>query len=356
MVIELQGVSKRLGSRKVTAVQDFNLAVERGELLTLLGPSGCGKTTALRLIAGFEQPDIGRIFLNGELVAGDGRFVPPEKRKVGIVFQEFALFPHLTVEKNVAFGLRNKGKEKTEERVQEMLKLTGLQDLRNQYPFELSGGQQQRVAIARALSPSPLVVLLDEPFGSLDQDLRSRMRTDLKEILKETEVTVVFVTHDQEEAFLMADRIAVMESGAIQQTGSPLEIYRRPRNRFVAEFVGHADLIAGRLATGLISTEIGDFALPGKVAAKEGEQVSIMLRPDDNDILPAEFGTATIQSIEFKGDAMLYCIKLQSGQLIHSLQSPAFLLPIGTTVLVMSNPKQLVVLRGNESSICYKHS
>lgn len=349
-IIEIQGVEKRLGSEKVTAVADLSLDVRRGEILTLLGPSGCGKTTTLRLIAGFEEPDSGKIIINGTAVAGNGKFIPPEKRNVGIVLQEFALFPHLTVRRNIAFGLRGKSPE-VERRVREMVELAGLQGLEERYPYQLSGGQQQRVALARALAPSPLIVLLDEPFASIDPDLRSRMRMDLKQILKEAGVTAVFVTHDQEEAFLMADRVAVMNEGRIHQVGTPVDIYHHPRDRFVAEFVGKADFIQGKVHSTNVTTEIGEFILDSAIHVEDGSEVNVMIRPGEIDVIPAEFGTGSIESLEFKGEDTVYSIKLKSGQVIHSSQHASSIHPVGTKVMVVANPVHLIMFNDDDLSI-----
>jgi iron(III) transport system ATP-binding protein len=351
MTIEIQGVVKQLGKEKVVAVENLNLDVNRGEILTILGPSGCGKTTTLRLIAGFEAPNSGRIVINGNLVAGDGRFIPPEKRSVGIVFQEFALFPHLNIWRNIAFGLRGTSQTEMDKRANAMVELAGLQGLEERYPYQLSGGQQQRVALARALAPSPLIVLLDEPFASIDPDLRSRMRMDLKRILKEAGVTAVFVTHDQEEAFLIADRIAVMDRGRIHQIGTPVEIYHHPRDRFVAEFVGKADFIKGKVRSTNVTTEIGEFTLDDTIHVEDGAEVSVMLRPGDIDVVPAEFGTGTIEVVEFKGEDTVYSVKLKSGQAIHSSQHSSSIHSIGTKVMVVANPAHLIMFKDDNMSI-----
>ncbi len=350
-IIEIQGVAKQLGREQIAAVDGLNIDVHRGEILTLLGPSGCGKTTTLRLIAGFEAPNSGKLFINGNLVAGDRAFVPPEKRNVGIVLQEFALFPHLTVRRNIAFGLRNKNPAEIDRRVEAMVELAGLQGLEERYPYQLSGGQQQRVALARALAPSPLIVLLDEPFASIDPDLRSRMRMDLKRILKEAGVTAIFVTHDQEEAFLIADRIAVMGEGRIHQVGTPVDIYHHPRNRFVAEFVGKADFIPGKVHSTNVSTEIGEFTLDNRIHVEDGSEVSVMLRPGDIDVVPAEFGTGTIETVEFKGEDTVYSVRLGSGRLIRSSQHSSSIHPIGTKVIIVANPVHLIMFKDNELSI-----
>ena len=237
-MIELRRVAKRFGH--VEAVRDADLAVQRGELLAVLGPSGCGKTTMLRLVAGFEEPDAGEVRVDDRVVAGSG-WVPPERRHVGMVFQDYALFPHLSVADNVGYGLPRRGRVA---RVAEVLDLVGLGGLERRHPHELSGGQQQRVALARALAPQPAVVLLDEPWSNIDPLLRGAMRDDIARILRTAGVTVVLVTHDQEEAFSLADRIALMDAGRIAQVGTPEEMYYRPASRRVAEFVGATNFVA----------------------------------------------------------------------------------------------------------------
>ena len=342
-VIGLHDVVKRVGQEKVTAVSRLSLEVCRGEIVSILGPSGCGKTTTLRLMAGLERPDSGRIVINGRVVASDGGFVPPERRNVGIVLQGFALFPHLTVRQNIAFGLRGGDRARNAERVDGMIRLTGLGGLEGRYPDQLSGGQQQRVALARALAPSPSIVLLDEPFASIDPDLRSRMRAELKLILKGTGVAAVFVTHDQEEAFLIADRVAVMNEGRIHQVGTPMEVYRSPRDIFVADFVGQANFIPGRVRRAAISTEIGEFP-PG--GAGEGSEVTVMLRPNDVCIVPAESGVGVIEDVEFRGRDTAYLIRLNSGRRIFSLQDSSYTPAAGTSVNLKINPSNAVAFSG----------
>ena len=222
--LECRGLSKRFG--EVHALHNLDLAVPAGHVLAVLGPSGCGKTTALRLIAGFEQPDAGTISLSGRVVSGGGKFVAPENRRVGMVFQEGALFPHLNVERNIAFGLS--GKDRQNGRVDDVLDLIGLADLRNRMPHELSGGQQQRVALGRALAPQPALLLLDEPFANLDAKLRDQVRRDVLEIIRSSRSTTIFVTHDQEEALFVGDTVAVMNQGRLEQTGPPKEMFGSP--------------------------------------------------------------------------------------------------------------------------------
>ncbi len=269
----LDRVSKRFGPADPPAVDGLSLRVAEGEILALLGPSGCGKTTTLRLIAGLESPDAGTITLRGQVVAGPGRAVPPEERGIGIVFQDYALFPHLTVADNVAFGLPRDGA--TGARVEPVLDLVGLGGFGARYPHELSGGQQQRVALARALAPAPALMLLDEPFSNLDADLRAQMRDEVERILRTSGTTAVFVTHDQEEAFTLADRVGVLQAGRIEQLAPPQELYHRPATRFVAAFVGAADFLPGLVTAEGIVTEVGTFAnvdqLPSRRAGRRDD-------------------------------------------------------------------------------------
>ncbi|MEK7715971.1 MAG: ABC transporter ATP-binding protein, partial [candidate division NC10 bacterium] len=314
------------------AVDDLSLAVERGRILALLGPSGCGKTTTLRLIAGFETPDAGRITIAGRTVADarDGGHVEPEARGVGIVFQDYALFPHLTVGENVAFGLPRSGRAARGERVGQILDLVGLAELADRYPHELSGGQQQRVAVARALAPAPAVILLDEPFSNLDADLRAQMRDEVEKILRSTGTTAIFVTHDQEEAFTIADQVGVLDCGRLEQLGPPEAIYHHPATPFVAEFVGAADFLPGIVTSQGIVTEIGVF---GNVEAREpGEKVRVMIRPDDVIFVPDPQGEAVILRRSFRGSENLYSLGLPSGHRVHSSQPSSAAFATGTRV------------------------
>jgi iron(III) transport system ATP-binding protein len=274
------GISKRFGD--VLAVDEVSISVAKGEFLAILGPSGCGKTTLLRLIAGFERPDSGGIEIDGRPVAGPRRNVPPEGRRIGMVFQESALFPHLDVAGNIGFGLSRRGRDA---RVAELVALVGLAGLHRRMPHELSGGQQQRVALARALAPDPALVLLDEPFSALDATLRSQLRGEVREILRAAGATAVFVTHDQGEALEISDRVAVMRAGRIEQVSTPDELYLRPINRFVAGFVGEANLLPGEVRDGEVSTIVGRFRAEN-LGLSDGTLAEVLLRPEQLHMLP----------------------------------------------------------------------
>jgi iron(III) transport system ATP-binding protein len=331
-LLTLSHVGKRFGSDRPPAVDGLTLDVERGQILALLGPSGCGKTTTLRLIAGFEAPDTGQVLIGGRMMAdaAHGLAVPPEERGVGVVFQDYALFPHLTVEDNVGFGLHALGREQRRRRVGSILELVGLLEFVTRYPHELSGGQQQRVAVARALAPAPALILLDEPFSNLDADLRAQMRDEVEKVLRGTGTTAVFVTHDQEEAFTIADVVGVLDRGRLEQLASPETIYHHPATPFVAEFVGAADFLPGIVTSEGIVTEIGVF---GNVEGREpGEKVRVMIRPDDITFVPAEDGEAVITHRSFRGSENLYCLGLPSGHRVHSSQPSAAAFATGLRV------------------------
>ncbi len=309
-VIRCRGVAKRFGA--VRAIEQLDLEVQRGQLLSLLGPSGCGKTTALRLIAGFEAPDEGTIELDGQVVAGGGVFVPPERRRVGMVFQDYALFPHLTVAENVAFGLR--GGPRQSARVRQLLELVGLSDCADRWPHQLSGGQQQRVALARALAPEPTVILLDEPFSNLDAALRARVRSEVREILARAGATAIFVTHDQAEALSLADQVAVLWGGRLLQVGSPEEVYRQPATPEIAAFVGDMDSLPGEAEDGWVACELGRLASRGPATGP----VEVFIPPEAVQVEPAEDGEAEIVWREFFGHDQRLTIRLGSGRLIHA--------------------------------------
>ena len=309
-------------------VQDVSLSVPPGEILVLLGPSGCGKTTTLRLIAGFEQLDDGRIEINNQLVADRSRHVPPEKRRVGIVFQDYAIFPHLSLAQNVGFGL----KRGQSDRVEEILNFVGLGGLGERMPHQLSGGQQQRVALARALAPQPVVLLLDEPFSNLDAALRVDMRQEVRRLLKASGTTAVFVTHDQEEALFMGDQVGVMNAGRLEQVGTPEAIFHQPRTRFVAEFLGQTDFLPGEVTDQGVQTPLG--ILPQTLPLADGTAVEVAVRPDDLLLEPDDVGNGLIVSRQFVGIAFVYGVRLDDGSLVHSWQPHENSLAEGTAVTV----------------------
>jgi len=310
IMVCLSGVSRSYGP--VRAVRELNLVARKGEILALLGPSGCGKTTTLRLIAGFELPHSGTVEVGGRIVAGPSVNVPPEKRRVGMVFQDYALFPHLSVEQNVAYGLKNTKKRKG--RLEEILALARLEGLGDRMPHELSGGQQQRVALARALAPEPAVVLLDEPFSNLDAALRARVRSELREILNEAGATAIFVTHDQEEALSFADEVAVMMAGTVYQTAPPEELYHRPLSREVASFVGEANFLPATAENGHVRCALGEIP---STPSYEGE-VEAMLRPEALRLTARSDGEATVIGREFYGHDQIVRLRLSSGTTLLS--------------------------------------
>ena len=320
--VEAKNVVKTfgVGPDAVRALDDVSVTIRQNEFFTLLGPSGCGKTTLLRLIAGFELPTAGSILLDGEEVS----HLPPFKRPVNTVFQSYALFPHMTVGQNIAFGLEMLGrpKAKVEATVQEMLKLVRMEELKNRKTSQISGGQQQRVALARALAPKPKVLLLDEPLSALDYKLRKEMQIELKRMQLETGITFVFVTHDQEEALTMSDRIAVMSKGKILQIGSPTEIYERPVDRFVSDFIGETNFIEAEVLQ-RIGTQ-GQLRLPSGVAvdhdlgydAPVGGTVTLAIRPERIDLVRPSTDchlTGKVENVVYFGTDTHFHIDLDSG-------------------------------------------
>ncbi len=302
--------------------EQLSFSVDEGEIGCLLGPSGCGKTTMLRLIAGFERPGKGKIFLRDKLLADTGHALPPEARRIGVVFQDYALFPHLTVEKNIAFGLRGMAPEAAAARLAEMLALVRLTAEAHKYPHEISGGQRQRVALARALAPRPALLLLDEPFSNLDVELRESLGLEVRELLRELATPALLVTHDQHEAFSIADKIGVMNEGRIEQWDTAYNLYHRPASRFVADFIGQGVLMRGTvLADGRVDTELGAMKptnLPvGSVAG--GRYADILVRPDD--ILHDDLSRSLAEVVHkaFRGAEILYTLKLASGARVLSL-------------------------------------
>jgi iron(III) transport system ATP-binding protein len=333
VLLEVKNIVVSYGRKAV--LHDVSLHVNRGSFACLLGPSGCGKTTVLRAIAGFEPLDRGEVRLRGEVVSSSASTTPPERRKVGMVFQENALFPHLTVEGNIAFGIKGKRESPWRETVNEMLDIVGLRGLGDRYVHELSGGQQQRVALARALAPAPQVILLDEPFSSLDVDLRVWLGAEVKDILKQRGVTTVLVTHDQSEAFALSDQIGVMRDGRILQWDTAYNLYHEPADRFIAHFVGQGVFLRGTLISpDAIDTELGVIRGDRAYGWPRGSAVDVLLRPDD--ILPDPEGdiSATVVSRAFKGAQILYGLKLSTGSSVLSLFPSHHNYDTGETVAV----------------------
>jgi iron(III) transport system ATP-binding protein len=303
--LSVRRVARRFGA--VVAVEDASLEVDRGSLTALLGPSGCGKTTLLRLIGGLERPDAGAISVDGRVVSGPGVFVPPERRRVVMVFQDFALFPHMDVARNVAFGLPRGARRGL--RVEELLEMVDLRGLEHRMPHELSGGQQQRVALARALAAEPRLILLDEPFSNLDPSIRARVRGEVRDLFRRLGMTAVFVTHDQEEALSIADEVAVMIAGRVLTVGAPKEVYEDPGFREVAEFVGQPNFLPAEMRGGRAVCELGcvpvdeAFTGPGEV----------MIRAED--ILPGEEGAipAHVLAVSYYGHDQVVRLRLPSG-------------------------------------------
>lgn len=310
--VRVAGVDKSFD--EVRVLDSIDLAVEPGESLALLGPSGCGKTTLLRIIAGLERPDAGSVAVGGHEMAGPSAWVPPEKRNVGMVFQDWALFPHLTVGRNVGYGLPRG--ERDGPRVLEALDMVGLADLVDRRPETLSGGQQQRVALARAIAPRPSVLLLDEPFSNLDSALRAGVRSEVHRLLVELGITSVFVTHDQEEAFVLGDRVAVMRDGRIEQVDTPADLYRRPSNAWIASFVGDVSLLEGLASGRTAATPLGDVALVQDASGT----VTVLIRPEDLSIMPE--GTSEVTLVEFYGHDMMVSVRLADGTDVHVRTSP----------------------------------
>lgn len=338
-VLHLERVTKQFPAATHAAVASVTLTLEQGDLLALLGPSGCGKTTLLRLIAGFEQPQSGSIAIAGQEVAGTA-WTPPEKRGVGMVFQDYALFPHLTVSQNVTFGLGQKSSPAVTQRVREAIALVGLQGMEQRYPHQLSGGQQQRVALARALAPHPFLVLLDEPLSNLDVQVRLRLRQELREILKAAGTSAIFVTHDQEEALSIADQLAVMRDGRLEQLGTPEEIYRQPATRFVAEFVAQANFLPAQRREQVWQTAIGNLPIEITPGYRNGldsldDRVELMLRQEDLRLEPDAASPVVIGDRQFLGREYRYRLQMpgQPELIVRTAASNA--LPIGTPVRVL---------------------
>jgi putative spermidine/putrescine transport system ATP-binding protein len=352
--LELTNVNKQFPNAAQPAVNNFNLQVAQGDFVSFLGPSGCGKTTTLRMVAGFEFPTSGNIVLNGE----DLTRKAPNNRNIGMVFQNYALFPNMTVASNIGFGLKVQGKPATQikERVREMLALIKLEQLGERYPYQLSGGQQQRVALARALAIQPQLLLLDEPLSALDAKIRVSLRTEIRAIQRQLGITTIYVTHDQEEAMSLSDRIVVMNEGRTEQLGSPFEIYNFPQTRFVASFVGTLNSLQAAVvdaAQGLLQVDGQEIRTAHSLAGKaSGEKLALALRPE---LIALEEGnspeqnrlTGRVESITFLGSVVRMTVRLQEQSVLLDLfNNPHLALPaLGSTVTVTFSTEACLVLR-----------
>ncbi len=358
LILRIENITKHFAHSAAAAVQDLSLSLQNGEILALLGPSGCGKTTLLRLIAGFEVPESGQIFLAEQPIATADVCLPPERRDVGMVFQDYALFPHLTVRQNVAFGLKrrhgefqSKVQRASQALTSEAIERVGLTGLENRFPHQLSGGQQQRVALARALAPCPTLVLLDEPLSNLDIQVRLRLRQEIRDILKQAELSAIFVTHDQEEALGIADQVAVMQQGKIEQIGTPESIYATPATRFVAEFVTQANFLPAQFESGVWSTELGSFQVPHNPQSSvwlSGENASLarsphsdsrvlMIRQEHLQLRPDPQSRVVVSDRQFLGRDYRYRLRLPSGQTLYALSPTHVTIPVGTCVAIQAS-------------------
>jgi iron(III) transport system ATP-binding protein len=336
IILALDQISKQFRGAKTPVLQAISFTLHQGELLSLLGSSGCGKTTLLRVIAGFEAPQSGTIQLAGQCVAAADRGLPPERRDIGMVFQDYALFPHLSVANNVAFGLKRSHRHRSaptsrqiQQRVTETLALVKLNGFEQRYPHQLSGGQQQRVALARALAPQPSLILFDEPLSNLDVQVRLTLRQEIREILKRTGTAAIFVTHDQEEALSISDRMAVLNHGQIEQIGTPEDLYQSPHTRFVAEFVAQANLLPATFANGTWQTEINHFPA---VTVPTSPAAWLMLHQQDLQLAADETSPIVIGDRAFLGGQHRYLVITPSGQRLQALSQAQPPFAIGTRV------------------------
>lgn len=343
--LEVKDLAAAPGGKPVLADVSFRLA--QGSVSCLMGPSGCGKTTLLRAIAGFEQPLAGEIRINSICYSSATTLTPVERRNVGMVFQDFALFPHLTARGNIAFGLQRWASSSRSARAEEVLKLLELRDFQDQYPHQLSGGQQQRVAIGRALAPRPEILLLDEPFSNMDVELREQLARELRKILKQEGMTALLVTHNQLEAFAIADEIGIIQDGRLLQWGSAFELYHRPASPAVADFIGAGAFIAGAARDGFaVETELGVIRGDREHGFAAGEPVSVLLRPDDVVHDAASDLTAIVQDKAFRGAQFLYTLSLPGGARLLSLAPSRYDYSLGEAMNIRLEVDHLVAFRG----------
>ncbi len=348
-LLQVEGIECRYQTQ--TIVSQLSFEVEQGEIACLLGPSGCGKTTVLRAVAGFNPIYSGAISLSGTLISTPSHALPPERRNVGMVFQDYALFPHLSVRKNIAFGLKTTDARQRQQIIDHLLELVELQGMADRYPHELSGGQQQRVALARALAPRPRLLLMDEPFSNLDTELRRQLAVDVRDILKEEKISAIVVTHDQNEAFIVSDKIGVLAEGKLQQWDSPFEIYHHPQNKVVANFVGEGKFLDGQLLDdGNIETDLGKIHAPN-FQGRTGDRVEIFVRP--HELVPESNGNAAIAQVvkkEFLGTSTVCTLRLDSGALVESSFQTNEDCQVGDMVGLRLEASELVVFSSGLSS------
>ena len=334
-------------------LNDINFEIGDSEILALVGPSGSGKTSLIRCITGLQDPNAAIIKISENIIFSTKENVPIEKRDIGIVFQDFALFPHMTVENNIKYGMNEKhAQEKSLSQVSsltDLMLMTGIYHLRDRYPDELSGGEQQRVALARSLAPRPKVLLMDEPFSNLDPNLRIQLRMEVRRILKYLKISCLFVTHDQQEALYMGDRIIVLNKGEIQQIDDNISVFQNPSNQFVAEFIGPADFINGEIIDNYAKTELGKIEV--KSNAQNGENVNIMVRPDDITINKKKTGNGFVVQREYRGMYYIYSIKLNSGKVVKTLSSHTNNFNVGTKVDVQLTPGHPLICFKNKEII-----
>ena len=329
--LEVKKLDVAYGEKQIVFDIDFNL--EESQIGCLLGPSGCGKTTALRTIAGFEKPTKGEIVLNGQKLNGSKTFVEPEKRQIGMVFQDIALFPHLSVVDNIQFGIRSWPRPQRDKRSHELLELVGMSQYDKIYPHQLSGGQQQRIALARAMAPKPSLLLMDEPFSSLDVELREQLSREVRVILKQEKISAILVTHNQNEAFAMGDHISVMHHGRVKQSDSAYNLYHRPANRFVAEFIGEGALLPGVVATAdTITTDLGEITGILPKSCKKKDNVDVLIRPENIILADTNENQAVIKASYFRGSGFLYNLKTSGGVELLCLLSGSEALQIDQSI------------------------
>lgn len=351
VVLKVEDVQHVYGSQNI--LNNLSLELTEGKVGCLLGASGCGKTTLLRTIAGFEPISNGCISINQKIVSSKDRFIPPENRKVGVVFQDYALFPHLTVFENIAFGIRDLKAEERQEKVHNLILSVDLQDHAQKYPNELSGGQQQRVALARALAPEPDLLLLDEPFSNLDSNLREKMKHELKTLLEFFGVTALLVTHNQDEAFDIADEIGVMSKGKILQWGPSYDLYHKPNSREVASFLGISSFLPANVSSdGCVMTELGEVLCKEDLKSLKDKRITVLLRPDDiihdDNVKPV----AKVDRVSFRGMYVVYHLSLPSGQIIHCFTSSHHETHhVGDSIGIRLDMKHAVILKEDESLV-----